>query len=50
VESWKQIYDIDISPEEIPLLKIKMVNSENSRFENWDYKHRIGCGDYRPAK
>jgi len=29
VEFWKEIYDIDISPEEIPLLKIKMVNSEN---------------------
>ena len=26
VEFWKQIYDIDISPDEIPLLK--MVNSE----------------------
>jgi hypothetical protein len=30
VEFWKQIYDIDISPEEIPLLKVKMVNSENT--------------------
>jgi hypothetical protein len=30
VEFWKQIYDIDILPEEIPLLKIKMVNSENT--------------------
>jgi hypothetical protein len=30
VEFWKQIYGIDISPEEIPLLKIKMVNSENT--------------------
>jgi hypothetical protein len=30
VEFWKQIYDIDISPEEIPLLKIKMVSSENT--------------------
>ena len=30
VEFWKQIYDIDISPDEIPLLKIKMVNSENT--------------------
>jgi hypothetical protein len=30
VEFWKQIYDINISPEEIPLLKIKMVNSENT--------------------
>ena len=28
VEFWKQIYDIDISSDEIPLLKIKMVNSE----------------------
>ena len=31
VEFWKQIYDIDICPEEIPLLKVKLVNSE-SRF------------------
>jgi hypothetical protein len=30
VEFWKQIYDIDISQDEIPLLKIKMVNSENT--------------------
>jgi len=30
VEFWKQIYDIDISPDESPLLKIKMVNSENA--------------------
>jgi hypothetical protein len=30
VEFWKQIYDIDILPDEIPLLKIKMVNSENT--------------------
>ena len=30
VEFWKEIYDIDISPEEIPLLKIKMVDSENT--------------------
>jgi hypothetical protein len=30
VEFWKQIYDIDISPDEIPLLNIKMVNSENT--------------------
>jgi hypothetical protein len=29
VEFWKQIYGIDISPDEIPLLKVKMVNSEN---------------------
>jgi hypothetical protein len=28
VEFWKQIYDIDIAPDEIPLLKVKMVNSE----------------------
>jgi hypothetical protein len=28
VEFWKQIYDIDISPDEIPMLKVKMVNSE----------------------
>jgi hypothetical protein len=30
VEFWKQIYDIDISPDEIPLLRVKMVNSEAS--------------------
>jgi hypothetical protein len=30
VEFWKQIYDINIAPDEIPLLKIKMVNSENT--------------------
>jgi hypothetical protein len=30
VEFWKQVYDIDISPDEIPLLKIKMLNSENT--------------------
>jgi hypothetical protein len=29
VDFWKQIYGIDISPDEIPLLKVKMVNSEN---------------------
>jgi hypothetical protein len=29
VEFWKQVYGIDISPDEIPLLKIKMLNSEN---------------------
>ncbi|MGC2571771.1 MAG: hypothetical protein WA364_09695 [Candidatus Nitrosopolaris sp.] len=28
VEFWKQIYDIDIMPDEIPLLKVKMMNSE----------------------
>ncbi|HYZ58163.1 MAG TPA: hypothetical protein VE544_00795, partial [Nitrososphaeraceae archaeon] len=30
VEFWKQVYDIEISPDEIPLLKIKMLNSENT--------------------
>jgi hypothetical protein len=30
VEFWKQIYDIDISADEIPLLKVKMMNSENT--------------------
>ena len=30
VQFWKQVYDIDISPDEIPLLKIKMLNSENT--------------------
>lgn len=30
VEFWKQVYDIDISPDEIPLFKIKMLNSENT--------------------
>ena len=29
VEFWKQVYNIEISPDEIPLLKIKMLNSEN---------------------
>jgi hypothetical protein len=29
VDFWKQIYGIDISPDEIPLLKVKMMNSEN---------------------
>ena len=28
VEFWKQIYDIKVFPDEIPLLKVKMVNSE----------------------
>jgi hypothetical protein len=28
VEFWKEIYDIDIASDEIPLLKVKMVNSE----------------------
>jgi hypothetical protein len=30
VEFWKQIYGIDISPDEIPPLKVKMMNSENT--------------------
>src|SRR5207247_7826113 len=30
VEFWKDIYDIDIAQDETPLLKIKMVNSENT--------------------
>jgi hypothetical protein len=30
VEFWKQVYNIDISSDEIPLLKIKMLNSENT--------------------
>lgn len=30
VDFWKQVYDIDISSDEIPLLKIKMLNSENT--------------------
>jgi hypothetical protein len=30
VQFWKQVYDIDISPDEIPLLRIKMLNSENT--------------------
>jgi hypothetical protein len=30
VEFWKQIYNIDISADEIPLLKVKMMNSENT--------------------
>ena len=29
VEFWKQVYGIDISPDEIPLLKVKMMNNEN---------------------
>jgi hypothetical protein len=29
VEFWKQVYGIEISPDEIPLLKVKMMNSEN---------------------
>jgi hypothetical protein len=30
VDFWKQVYNIDISSDEIPLLKIKMLNSENT--------------------
>jgi hypothetical protein len=30
VEFWKEVYNIEISPDEIPLLKIKMLNSENT--------------------
>jgi hypothetical protein len=30
VEFWKQIYGIDISADEIPLLRVKMMNSENT--------------------
>jgi hypothetical protein len=30
VEFWEQVYNIEISPDEIPLLKIKMLNSENT--------------------
>ena len=30
VEFWKQVYNIEISPDEIPLLKIKMLNSEST--------------------
>jgi hypothetical protein len=30
VEFWKQVYNIEILPDEIPLLKIKMLNSENT--------------------
>jgi hypothetical protein len=29
VQFWKEVYNISISPDEIPLLKIKMLNSEN---------------------
>jgi hypothetical protein len=29
VEFWKQVYGIEISPDEISLLKVKMMNSEN---------------------
>lgn len=30
VDFWKQVYNIEISPDEIPLLRIKMLNSENT--------------------
>ena len=30
VQFWKDVYDIEILPDEIPLLKIKMLNSENT--------------------
>jgi hypothetical protein len=30
VEFWKEVYNIEILPDEIPLLKIKMLNSENT--------------------
>ncbi len=30
VDFWKQVYNIDINPDEIPLLKIKMLNSEHT--------------------
>jgi hypothetical protein len=30
VQFWKEVYDIDISPDEMPLLKIKMINSEQT--------------------
>jgi hypothetical protein len=30
IDFWKQIYNIDISADEIPLLKVKMMNSENT--------------------
>jgi hypothetical protein len=30
VEFWRQVYNIEIPPDEIPLLKIKMLNSENT--------------------
>jgi 3-methyladenine DNA glycosylase AlkC len=30
VQFWHDVYDIDISPDEMPLLKVKMMNSEQS--------------------
>jgi hypothetical protein len=30
VQFWHDVYDIDISPDEMPLLKVKMINSEQS--------------------
>lgn len=30
VQFWKEVYDIDISPDEMPLLKVRMMNSEQS--------------------
>lgn len=30
VQFWKEVYDITITPDEIPLLKVKMLNSENT--------------------
>jgi len=30
VQFWKDVYDIDISPDEMPLLKVKMMNSEQT--------------------
>ena len=30
VQFWKEVYDIDISGDEMPLLKVKMMNSEQS--------------------
>jgi hypothetical protein len=30
VSFWKEVYDVDIQPDEMPLLKVKMMNSENT--------------------
>ena len=30
VSFWKEIYDIEIKPDEMPLLKVKMMNSEST--------------------
>jgi hypothetical protein len=30
VQFWKEVYDIDISPDEMPLLEVRMMNSEQS--------------------